>query len=110
MKTDEETTKIYYSIGEVSEMLELSGSLIRFWEKEFSILTPKKRRNGNRMFTQIDIDNLKLIRHLLKDRGYTIIGANQKIKENRQEALNHSLLVDKLRFVKSELEKIKNQL
>lgn len=91
-------------------MFAVNTSLIRFWEKEFSIIQPKKNRKGNRMFTPKDIENLQVIFHLLKDRGYTIEGAKKKLKENREETLRESELVTKLLYVRSELEKIKKQL
>lgn len=97
-------------MGEVSEMLELTPTLIRFWEREFDILEPKKSRKGNRMFNEKDIENLRLVKYLLRDRGYTIPGARQRIKDNLKEALNESLVVDKLTYIRAELEKIKNQL
>ena len=70
--------KIYYSIGEVATMFDVNKSLIRFWEKEFSIIKPKKNRKGNRFFTEKDIENFKIIFHLVKERGYTLQGAKKK--------------------------------
>ena len=64
------TKKIFYKIGEIAELLNVNVSLIRFWEKEFSILKPKKNKKGNRLFTSKDFDNLKIIYHLVKVRGY----------------------------------------
>lgn len=110
MGVNEEIRKVYYSIGEVAELLGLNPSMIRFWEKEFEILEPKKSRKGNRMFTEKDIENLSLIKYLLRDRGYTIPGANKRIKDNKQSAINESLVVDRLMYIRAELEKIKNQL
>lgn len=110
MPVPEQLTKLYYSIGEVAEMFDVNTSLIRFWEKEFSIIQPKKNRKGNRMFTPKDIENLQVIYHLLKERGYTIEGAKKKIKENKEDTLRESELVTKLQFVRAELEKIKKQL
>ena len=77
MPVPEQLTKLYYTIGEVAEMFDVNTSLIRFWEKEFSIIQPKKNRKGNRMFTPKDIENLQVIYHLLKERGYTIEGAKR---------------------------------
>jgi len=110
MPVPEQLSKLYYSIGEVAEMFDVNTSLIRFWEKEFSIIQPKKNRKGNRMFTPKDIENLQVIYHLLKERGYTIEGAKKKIKENKEDTLRESELVTKLQFVRAELEKIKKQL
>jgi DNA-binding transcriptional MerR regulator len=106
----EELTKLYYSIGEVAEMFDVNTSLIRFWEKEFKTIQPKKNRKGNRMFTPKDIENLRVIYHLLKERGFTIEGAKKKLKDNKEETFKTTELVSKLQYVRSELEKIKKQL
>jgi DNA-binding transcriptional MerR regulator len=106
----ENLTKLYYSIGEVAQMFDVNTSLIRFWEKEFKTIQPKKNRRGNRMFTPKDIEHLRVIYHLLKERGFTIEGAKQKLKDNKEETFNTSELVSKLQYVRSELEKIKKQL
>lgn len=103
-------TKLYYSIGEVAEMFDVNTSLIRFWEKEFKTIQPKKNKKGNRMFTPKDIEQLRVIYHLLKERGFTIEGAKRKLKDNKEETINTTELVNKLRYVRAELEKIKNQL
>ena len=63
--------KIYYTMGEVSEMFDVNPSLIRFWEQKFDILKPDKNKKGNRLFTPADIENLKLIYHLVKENGMT---------------------------------------
>ena len=110
MLIPQELTKLYYSIGEVAEMFDVNTSLIRYWEKEFKTIHPKKNRKGNRMFTPKDIESLQMIYHLLKERGYTIEGAKKKLRENKEETLRTSELVQKLQYVKSELEKIKSQL
>jgi DNA-binding transcriptional MerR regulator len=78
MTEDSSSDKYYFSIGEVAKMFNLSISNIRFWEQEFEILRPKKNRKGDRFFTRQDIENLKIIHHLLKEKGYTIEGARKK--------------------------------
>ncbi|HMQ06951.1 MAG TPA: MerR family transcriptional regulator [Saprospiraceae bacterium] len=78
MKT--ELTKLYYSIGEVSEMFDVSPSLIRYWESEFTHLRPKKNRKGDRQFTKKDIENLRRIYILVKERGFTLEGAKRELK------------------------------
>ncbi len=103
-------TKLYYSIGEVAEMFHVNTSLIRFWEKEFKLIQPKKNRKGNRMFTPKDIESFAVIYHLLKERGFTIEGAKKKLKENKAETFNSTEVINKLLYVKAELEKIKSQL
>jgi DNA-binding transcriptional MerR regulator len=77
--------KVYYSIGEVAEMLDSPVSTIRFWENEFDILKPMKNKKGNRLFTQNDVKNLKIIHHLLKDEGMTLSGVKKKLSGNWEE-------------------------
>ena len=73
--------KLYYSIGEVAKMFNVNASLIRFWEKEFDIIQPKKNKKGNRLFTKSDIENFHRIFQLVKNEGYTLDGAKQKLKK-----------------------------
>ena len=102
--------KRYYKIGEVAKAFNVNTSLIRFWEKEFDIIKPKKNAKGNRLFTAEDIKNFKLIFNLVKERGFTLDGAKQKLKQNPNTTLQNHELITKLEFVKAELVKIKNQL
>jgi len=102
--------KRYYGIGEVAKAFKVNTSLIRFWEKEFDVLKPKKNAKGNRKFSQEDIENLKFIYHLVKERGFTLEGAKTHLKEHKKEALDNFSLIAKLERVKSELLKIKSQL
>ncbi len=102
--------KRYYSIGEVANAFEVNTSLIRFWEKEFDVLQPKKNAKGNRKFTPDDIKNLELIYHLVKERGFTLDGAKTHLKENKKETLNNFEIIRKLETVKAELLKIKDHL
>ena len=68
----DDLTKVYYSIGEVADMFNVNASLIRFWEKEFDIIKPKKNKKGNRLFTKEDVNNYQKIYFLVKERGYTL--------------------------------------
>ncbi|MDX1332443.1 MAG: MerR family transcriptional regulator [Robiginitalea sp.] len=102
--------KRYYGIGEVARAFDVNTSLIRFWEKEFDVLQPKKNAKGNRKFTPKDIKNLELIYHLVKERGFTLEGAKLHLKENRQKTMDTYEIIRKLERVKSELIKIKEQL
>ncbi|TFG74958.1 MAG: MerR family transcriptional regulator [Flavobacteriales bacterium] len=102
--------KLYYGIGEVANAFGVNTSLIRFWEKEFDVLKPKKNAKGNRKFTPQDIKNLQLIYHLVKERGFTLEGAKTHLKENKQKTLNNFEIIQKLERVKTELLKIKEQL
>jgi DNA-binding transcriptional MerR regulator len=102
--------KRYYGIGEVADAFDVNTSLIRFWEKEFDVLQPKKNAKGNRKFTPEDIKNLELIYHLVKERGFTLEGAKTHLKENKQKTLDRFEIIRKLESVKAELLKIKDQL
>lgn len=102
--------RLYYSIGEVATAFGVNTSLIRFWEKEFDALKPKKNAKGNRKFTPQDIKNLELIYHLVKERGFTLEGAKIHLKENKQKTLDQFEIIRKLEAVKAELLKIKEQL
>lgn len=102
--------KRYYGIGEVAKAFGVNTSLIRFWEKEFDALKPKKNAKGNRKFTPEDIKNLKFIYHLVKERGFTLEGAKTHLKEEKKETLNNFEIISKLEDIKNQLVKIKNQL
>ncbi|APG60356.1 MerR family transcriptional regulator [Christiangramia salexigens] len=102
--------KRYYGIGEVAEAFKVNTSLIRFWEKEFDVIKPKKNAKGNRKFTPEDIKNLELIYHLVKERGFTLEGAKIHLKEEKQKTLNNFEIIRKLEGIKSELVNLKNQL
>ena len=102
--------KRYYKIGEVAIAFNVNTSLIRFWEKEFDIIKPKKNAKGNRLFTQDDIKNFKLIFNLVKERGFTLEGAKQKLKKNPESIFNSHEIISRLEAVKAELIQIKNQL
>ncbi len=107
---EKETSKLYYTIGEVSEMFDVNTSLIRFWEKEFDILKPKKSKKGNRLFTKDDVDNFKLIHHLVKERGFTLNGAKDKLKKHKLEAKKEVEMVQSLEKVKKFLLALKKEL
>jgi len=102
--------KRYYKIGEVAKAFDVNTSLVRFWEKEFDIIKPKKNAKGNRLFTQEDIKNFKLIFNLVKERGFTLDGAKQKLKKNPEGIVHNLEIITRLEGVKAELIKIKNQL
>jgi DNA-binding transcriptional MerR regulator len=110
MQIDLSKDKLYFSIGEVAEAFGVNASLIRFWDKEFDILKPKKNAKGNRMFTQEDVRNLQLIYHLVKERGFTLEGAKTHLKEGKKKTLDKFDIISKLEGIKAELTNIKNQL
>jgi len=98
---EHEIKKLYYTIGEVAEMFKVNTSLVRYWEKEFEILKPQKnKKNGNRMFSPKDVRTMHIIYHLVKERGLTLRGAKQKLKENREDTINNFDVVTKLQDIK----------
>lgn len=101
--------KLYYGIGEVAKAFNVNASLIRFWEKEFDIINPKKNKKGNRFFTPQDIKNLQLIYHLVKVRGYTLDGAKVALQENVtiQEEVE---LITRMEYIRAELIKLKESM
>jgi len=103
-------SKLYYSIGEIAEMFNVNASLIRFWEKEFDIIKPKKNNKGNRLFTVQDIDNLKIIYHLVKESGFTLDGAKNKLKNKRKETIENVEIVQSLQQIKKFLLELKEEL
>ena len=104
------TDKRYYSIGELATAFDVNTSLIRFWDKEFDILKPKKNAKGNRMFTPEDVTNLKLIFHLVKERGFTLEGAKIHLKEGHKKTLDKFEIISKLEGIKMQLNAIKSEL
>ncbi len=107
---EKELEKLYFSIGEVADMFEVNTSLIRFWEKEFDVLQPKKNKKGNRLFTKQDVEHLKLIFHLVKERGYTLQGAKAKLKDNKGDLSDNVEIVRRLEDVKAFLLEMKKSL
>ena len=107
---DKEPEKLYYPIGEVAQMFSVNTSLIRFWEKEFEVLKPKKNKKGNRLFTPADVENIRLIFSLVKERGFTLDGA-KKIIENKQGKLEKELEIKTtLTHLRGFLVELKSQL
>jgi DNA-binding transcriptional MerR regulator len=102
--------KIYYTIGEVAAMFNVKTSLIRFWENEFDIIRPYRNAKGNRLFTKQDIENFHTIYHLIKERGYTIQGAKNKINSNPSDMVQKGEIVIILKKIKEFLLEIKNNL
>jgi DNA-binding transcriptional MerR regulator len=101
--------KRYYSIGELAKAFEVNTSLIRFWEKEFDLLKPKKNAKGNRKFTPEDVKNLSQIYHLVKERGFTLEGAKTQLKRQKGRSEDFDL-IQKLESIKAQLLRIKDQL
>ncbi|MFO8128634.1 MAG: MerR family transcriptional regulator [Bacteroidales bacterium] len=109
-KSKSQPGKLYYTIGEVAEMFNESTSLIRFWEKEFDIIRPQKNKKGNRLFTRKDVDHFHLIYHLVKEKGYTLKGARQKLKEDKPNTDAEFEAVKTLKNIKAFLRDIRKEL
>ncbi|MBO3697549.1 MerR family transcriptional regulator [Roseivirga sp. E12] len=102
--------KKYFTIGEVAKELGVATSLIRFWETQFDFIRPKKNAKGNRKFTQDDLKKLKLVYHLVKEKGYTLQGAQDHIKSSKDSIDDKAELVESLQRVRTFLEEMKNNL
>ena len=102
--------KIYFPIGEVAEMFNVNTSLIRYWEKEFDIIKPFRNKKGNRLFTQKDVDNFHVIFHLVKERGFTLQGAREKLRMNKQDTIDTVEIVKSLQQIRSFLVDIRENL
>ena len=107
---EKKVEKLYYTIGEVAKMFDVNTSLIRFWEKEFDIIKPKKNKKGNRLFTQMDIDNFHIIFHLVKENGMTLKGAKKKMKENKEDTEHNFEIIKSLESIKEMLLEVKESI
>ena len=107
---EKEIEKLYFSIGEVSEMFNVAPSLIRFWESEFEIIKPKKNRKGNRQFTKEDIDNVRTIYHLVKEKGFTLQGAKEMLRNDSQSVKDKMEMMDSLKRVRSFMVELRDRL
>ena len=107
-----EPKKMFYSMGEVAEMFDVKPSLLRFWEGEFDILKPKRNKKGNRLFTPADVENLKVIYHLVKERGMTLEGAKRAMKRNRggSSLAREAELLERLQKIRSALAEVRDGL
>lgn len=103
MLKEKKELKLYYSISEVAEEIGVSETLLRFWEKEFPELKPKRAGRGIRQYTKEDIAQLRLIYHLVKERGMTLTGARKRLKDNREGAERNFELVDRLQAIRKQL-------
>jgi len=102
--------KLFYSIGEVAEMLGEQTSAVRYWEKEFDIVKPQKNKKGNRMFTAEDVENLKMIHYLLKEKGMTIAGVKKKMSENPEDVRKNHEVIQSLKEIRSILVSMRDTL
>jgi len=107
---EREINKLYYTMGEVTAMFGVNASQIRFYEREFDILQPKKNKKGNRLFTPEDITNLKIIFNLVKEKGYTLQGAREYLRSNKNEARENQRVIDSLQRLKAFLLEVRDSL
>ncbi len=102
--------KLYYSIGEVAEMFGVNESLLRYWEKEFDIIKPRKNAKGTRSYRKEDIESIRLVYHLVKEKGLTLDGAKKKLKDNREGVSKNHEIVARLQNLREELLGMKAEL
>lgn len=102
--------KKYYSIGEVADMFNVATSHIRFWESEFDIISPQKSKSGLRQYTPEDIENIKLVYHLVKEKGFTLQGAKEALKQNKKKLKDNMMMLESLKKIKSFLVDLKQSL
>jgi DNA-binding transcriptional MerR regulator len=107
---EKEIEKIYYSIGEVAEQFNVAPSLIRFWESEFDLIQPKKNRKGNRQFTREDIENVRTIYHLVKQKGFTLQGAKEMLKNDTQSVRDKMEMYESLKKIRQFLVEVRDKL
>lgn len=103
-------SKLFFTIGEVADMFDVNTSLVRFWEKEFSIIKPKKNKKGNRLFTPQDIESFQLIYYLVKEQGLTLKGAKKKLLESTDDTVKTMKVVEKLSGLREKLVAIKDNM
>ena len=109
LRTDKEL-KIYYSISEVAQIFGVNESLLRYWEKEFPFIAPKKAGGNIRQYRKEDIDNVRLVYHLVKEKGMTLAGAKQRLKQERELEVRNVDIIERLKDIKEELLSIRKEL
>ena len=109
LKSDK-NLKLYYSIREVAEMFDVNESLLRYWEKEFLIIAPKKAGGNIRQYTKEDIENIRLVYHLVKEKKMTLAGARQRLKQNKESIRDTAEIIDRLRRIKEDLLSMRKEL
>ena len=109
LKTDK-TTKLYYSIGEVAEMFSVNETLLRYWEKEFPQIVPKKGGRGVRQYTQAEIDKIAVVYNLVKVRGMKLAAAREALRRNKSGEVRTADVVERLRAVRAELQRLRMEI
>ncbi len=110
MKIDfENSSRLYYSIKEVAKHFGVNESLLRFWETEFDIIKPRKTDGGARQYTKDDIEKIAIVYHLVKEKGLTLEGARQTLKEKKDEETRKIQVIEKLELIKKELQDLEKE-
>ncbi|MFN8406746.1 MAG: MerR family transcriptional regulator [Sphingobacteriaceae bacterium] len=107
---ERDINKLYYTMGEVTQLFGVNASQIRFYEQEFDIIQPKKNKKGNRLFTPEDVENLKIIFNLVKEKGFTLQGAKDFLKTNKDGVSENQKIIDSLQRLKQFLIEVREQL
>lgn len=102
--------KLYYTIGEVAEMFDVSRSLLRYWENEFAFLTPRKNKKGDRLFTKENIQQIQIIYTLVKERGFTLEGAKQELRKEKTSLSEQMDLLSRLQAIQDRLKSLDDKL
>lgn len=110
MDTEKKQKRIYYTIGDVAEYFGVNESTLRYWEDEFDIIAPRRSSRGVRFYNQEDIDNVRLVYYLLKEKGLTLAGAKKQLRENRSGVIRSNEIISRLKSVREELCGIRNEL
>lgn len=110
MKIDlENSTKLYYSLKEVARHFDVNESLLRFWETEFKIISPRKTLGGTRQYTKEDIESIEIVYHLVREKGLTLEGARQYLKNKHDETARKLQVIRKLETIKKELQNMQRE-
>ena len=109
-KQAEKNLKLYYSISEVAQLFGVNESLLRYWEKEFPMIAPKKAGGNIRQYRKEDIENIRLVYHLVKEKGMTLAGAKQRLKQSKETIVKNADIVQRLNEIKKELLSMRKEL
>lgn len=101
--------KLFYSISEVAKMFDVSETLLRFWEKEFPNIKPKKASRGIRQYSKDDIEEVRVVYHLVKERGMTLQGAREAMKRNKESTNKQIEVIERLKAIRDELQAINKE-
>ena len=102
--------KILYSIQEVAKMFDVNACLLRFWEKEFEFINPHRSEKGTRQYRKEDIEAVRLVYHLVKEKGMTLAGARKKLKENKETTINTEEIINRLKYIRDDLMNLKEEI